>query len=63
MANPSEPDKYHDLGEQDAAKGEYHQPHGVFDHFFQPDAEGQQKENDAYDKGWKNTTEQLKNNR
>ena len=63
MANPADPETHHNRGQSDAAKDEYHSPHGVFDHFFLPDADGQQEENDAYDKGWNNTNEQLKNNR
>lgn len=56
---------YHNRGQSERGEGKpYSKPHGVFDELTTWSTDRMQQhtaDNDAYDKGWDHTDEQLKN--
>ena len=65
MSEKNKKNYYHNKGEIDAKKGKYEPPHDLFDELTTWSDYGMKKireENDAYDKGWKNTREQQRSN-
>ncbi|PTX59559.1 hypothetical protein C8N46_109148 [Kordia periserrulae] len=56
---------YHDKGEKDRAEGRYKPPHDILDDFLTWSDSGMKKineDNEAYNKGWRNTDKQKKGN-